>query len=76
MRKQWFLDRVGKTVYRNDNGCTCFACQRVLQNGILIDDKGQANYLCDIENVFNAEGIRLRYFDTQEEVAEFEKRKG
>lgn len=27
--KQWFIDRIGKTIYRSENGCSCETCKKV-----------------------------------------------
>lgn len=62
-RKQWFLDRVGKKVYRNDNGCKCPICEDVAYNGIIIGSAMHANYLYDIECGYNADGHPLKYTD-------------
>lgn len=75
-RKQWFIDRIGKRVYRNSTHCNndkCIPCKNVYKNGIVITDKQHATYLYDIECDYNREGKPLRYFDTLEEMLEFEK---
>lgn len=70
-RRQWFRDRIEKTVYRNHNGCNCPVCQDVVSEGLRIDNLMHADYLYDIETESTGEGYPLRYFDTQEEVKEF-----
>lgn len=70
-RLQWFIDRIGKTVYRNDNGCSCEVCKRVFTDGVYISDNTHANYLFDCECSANGEGYFLKYFDTIEERDEF-----
>jgi len=72
-RLQWFLDRINQRVYRNDDGCDCEPCKKVLENGIVLIDRHQAQYCYDIECDFTAEGTPLRYFDTKGEVEEFVK---
>lgn len=67
-RKQWFMDRIGKIVYRTKTTCDCEVCTNAYENGIVIADEMHAIYLCDMES----EGVVLRYFDTKEEVKEFE----
>ena len=52
-RKQWFLDRVGKIVYRDKSFCDCDVCKNVQKNGVLIQDKNHALYLLDIESISN-----------------------
>lgn len=66
-RKQWFLERVGKRVFRSKTSCPCSVCVDVYKNGLIIMDTMHANYLCDVECDI------IRYFDTKEEVIEFEK---
>jgi hypothetical protein len=52
-RKQWFLDRVGKVVYRDGNGCSCSVCERVKDKGVTIVDNMHALYLLDMEGMSN-----------------------
>jgi hypothetical protein len=48
-RYQWFLDRIGKVVYRDENGCKCLVCKDSVNNGVLILDKDYADYLYCVE---------------------------
>lgn len=68
-RNEWFNARIGKTVYRTDNGCECQTCKDVLLNGLKIADKMHADYLEMCEN-----DLEIRYFDTIEERNEFEQK--
>jgi len=52
-RKKWFLDRVGKKIYRDKNFCDCFVCKRVENEGVVVLDKNNALYLLDIESLSN-----------------------
>jgi len=70
-REKWFRQRIGKVIYRNDNGCSCPACQDALKNGLVVNDEMHANYLYENECEYTAEGHPLRYFDTKEEAMEF-----
>ena len=72
-RKQWFIDRIGKIVYRNKTSCECVICADVYKHGLVIANKMHADYLYDCEAIYTAEGNPLRYFDTKEEVIKFEK---
>ncbi len=72
-RNQWFLDRVGKRVYRNKTTCDCLTCENVYKKGIVITDETDANYLHSIEVDFTASGDPTHYFDTIEERDTFEK---
>lgn len=47
---QWFIDRIGKRVFRDKNLCNCGVCKNVFQNGLIITDKQHAQYLYDIQN--------------------------
>jgi hypothetical protein len=47
---QWFIDRIGKRVYRDKNICTCEHCINVFKHGVIISDKEHAQYLFDIQN--------------------------
>lgn len=67
-RRQWFLERIGKVVYRNSNGCGCTVCAEVYREGLLIDDESHASYLNDVSGEMG-----IRYFDTLEERDEYEK---
>lgn len=70
-RKQWFKSKVGATLYRNDNGCSCDICRHILEYGILIHDEFQAEYCYDTECDYNRDGTPLRYFDTPGEVSDW-----
>ena len=47
--KEWFNKRIGKRVYRDDNGCKCDTCGRIVKEGIVIEDDQQAEYLFDVQ---------------------------
>ena len=70
-REQWFLNRIGKRIFRNNNGCSCGVCKNVNDNGLIVEDEFHATHLLENELCYNADGFRLRYFDTKEEVNEF-----
>ncbi len=72
-REQWFIDRIGKIVFRNKTTCKCETCKNVYEQGLIIHDKTHATYLYDMEGCYNYEGYPLKYFDTKEEMLEFEK---
>lgn len=73
-RLQWFLDRIGKTVYRNKTTCPCAPCAEVYQQGLHIGDAMHADYLYDFEGQSNYADRPLEYFDTIAERDEFEKK--
>lgn len=47
-QKQWFIDRIGKLVFRNKNTCGCDSCKRVFNEGLVIQDYEHACYLNDV----------------------------
>ena len=62
-RKQWFIDRIGKRVFREETSCPCESCKRISNEGLIINDEMHAIYLQDIEYMYNAEGHKLTYRD-------------
>lgn len=54
---QWFMDRIGKRVYRGPLPCKCEVCSAVDKEGLVIIDKGHATYLY----LWQEEGIE--YYD-------------
>jgi len=70
-RKQWFRDRIGMILFRNETTCKCGICKNVYENGLHIHDIDQADYAYDCECEYTAEGFPLRYFDTREELNEW-----
>lgn len=72
-RKAWFLDRVGKLVFRNSNSCPCEICKCVEEDGLIIADRDHAIYLLDVEGCSSEDPKRrVMYFDTKEEAKAFE----
>jgi hypothetical protein len=49
--KQWFIDRIGKRIYRKNNICNCPTCLQVHQVGLIITDKDHAIYLYDCQEM-------------------------
>lgn len=60
--KQWFLDRVNKTIIRDDNKC-CRTCEHIGKNGLKIRDKNHAEYIYEMQNDFANGGHYLNYRD-------------
>lgn len=56
---EWFLERIGKRVYRPKTSCNSHKCTMVYENGLVIEDKQHAQYLFDIQNELG----RIYYFD-------------
>lgn len=51
----WFIERIGKKVYRDKDICSCDHCQSVKINGVKVLDLDHAQYLFDIQNEFGIE---------------------
>ncbi len=49
--KQWFIDRIGKRIYRKNNICNCAVCLNVHEVGLIITDKDHAIYLYDCQEM-------------------------
>lgn len=68
--KQWFMERIGKRIYR-DNQCStkgrnvhcCLHCKEVFDNGLIVSDEMHADYLAEIDADFANEGIYSNYRD-------------
>lgn len=75
-RQQWFIDRIGKRVFRNDTGCECPSCKNTAKKGMIISDEMHAHYLYSVESDFNAGRFPMQYFDTKEEVEQWLKTLG
>lgn len=56
-----FKKAIGKTVYRDSNGCSCNDCRYIETNGLIIRDELHAEYLCDIAIEYAFDGINLNY---------------
>lgn len=61
--KKWFMDRVGKRIYRDESDCPCIHCRTTAKEGLIVIDKIHAEYLYDTQNDFGAEGLELNYRD-------------
>ena len=49
--EKWFLDRIGKKVFRTSNGCNCETCKRITNDGLTIFDEQHASYLYEMEGM-------------------------
>jgi hypothetical protein len=49
--KQWFIDRIGKRIYREKNVCSCPVCVKVHEEGLVITSEDHANYLYDCQEL-------------------------
>lgn len=61
--KQWFIDRIGKVVYRDSIGCNCDVCSFILKKGLKILGEEQCQYLWEIQNDLAQKGLYLNYRD-------------
>ena len=59
--KQWFIDRIGKRVYRKNNICNCKVCVNVHEHGLVISDETHAIYLYDCQE------MDLIYYDKDQD---------
>jgi len=51
--ERWFLNRIGKRIYRDKQGGSCCdICEDVYQNGLIVKDKQHAHYLVAIDRDF------------------------
>ena len=58
--KKWFLNNIGKRIYR-DKSCDCNSCKMVEENGLIIYNKLQAEYVYWNQNEYLREWIDLNY---------------
>jgi len=49
--KQWFIDRIGQRIYRQNNICSCPTCVKVHEQGLIIADEFHAIYLYDCQEM-------------------------
>jgi len=71
-RLQWFTERIGKRVFRNNTTCPCGVCSENYEHGLVIHDRNHASYMNDLEGEYNIDGFPLKYFDTKEEALQWE----
>lgn len=48
--KQWFLDHIGKTIYRKTKLNCCATCTHVENKGLTVNDQEHADYLFLCQN--------------------------
>lgn len=61
--EQWFIDRIGKRIYRDDDGCSCADCAKTVKEGLIVLDEEHARYLYVVQMDWIAEGTELNYRD-------------
>ena len=59
----WFIERIGKRIFRDKLSCDCEACREVEEHGLVIHDRIHAIYLHDIDCDYAAEGVYSNYRD-------------
>ena len=52
---KWFLNRIGKRVYRLIDYPCCRVCDEVYKNGLVIYDRAHAQYLYDAQGELQVE---------------------
>lgn len=72
-RRNWFIDRIGKRVFRNDTGCECLECYNIVKSGFIIENCDMAEYLYEQMEEKQLQGLKIGYFDTMDEANEFMK---
>ena len=60
---QWFKNRIGRRIFRNDNKCPCNNCKVMTKEGLIVHDLYHAEGLFMIQNDYMAEGTKLNYRD-------------
>lgn len=46
MRTQkWFLNKIGKRIFRDKTSCPCPACEKVFEEGLIVNNATHADYL-------------------------------
>lgn len=64
---EWFQERIGKRIYRDDSGCSCHHCKYIVEHGIIVESEGHAEYMYWTQNeFFNDGGVVLNYRNTLE----------
>lgn len=56
-----FEGAIGKTIYRDSNGCPCPDCKYIEANGLVVRDELHAEYLSGIQEEYLFDGIKLNY---------------
>lgn len=61
--KEWFIERIGKRIYRDSHRDCCAHCRYVEENGLTVNSESHAEYLADVDMDFGAEGVFSNYRD-------------
>lgn len=57
--KRFFLNRIGKRIFRDKTSCPCHTCTKNFEEGLIIGNKQHAIYLYDVQ----FDGEKLNYRD-------------
>ena len=57
MPLEFFTSRIGRKIYRRENGCACADCAHTMQHGLKVWSAEHAKYL---HMVSNEEGLRYQ----------------
>lgn len=60
--KEWFVERIGKRIYRKDNDY-CPSCAETAEHGLIVIDENHAEYLAGIDADFAACKLEMNYRD-------------
>lgn len=64
--KEWFIERIGRRVFRDSTGVRCCdKCADIIENGTIITDEDHADYLYNIDIEFAQGGSYLNYRDVK-----------
>jgi hypothetical protein len=62
---EYFISKIGQTIFRDDNGCPCKDCKEILEKGLVVRDEEHARYIFEMQNDLGVEGIELNYRDSK-----------
>ena len=61
--KEWFVERIGKRIYRDAMRHCCAVCDDVAERGLVVHNDMHADYLACTDADFGAEGHYCNYRD-------------
>lgn len=72
-RKQWFIDRIGTTIYRSRTYCNDDICNQEYDRGIEVQSMDHANRLYELEifSILDRGEPEIRFFDNLRDRAWF-----
>lgn len=60
--KEWFIERIGKRIYRDKDGC-CAECDFNAENGVIVEGEFYAEQYALVDAEFAACGTFMNYRD-------------